>query len=166
MVSKQHIILGIDPGYDRLGWAIVRHEGAKTTIISSGCIRTQAQQHTYKRYEQILVELQRVLQQFKPQECGIENLFFEKNAKTAMRVSEARGLIIGLLLQHHVAVFDYTPLQIKAAVAGNGRASKQEVLRMLQLLTGHEKLPKLDDEVDAIAAAFCHAVSRSIRRIT
>ncbi|HKY73791.1 MAG TPA: crossover junction endodeoxyribonuclease RuvC [Patescibacteria group bacterium] len=165
MISKQHIILGIDPGYDRLGWAVVRHEGSKTVIVISGCIRTSSQDKTYKRYEHILVELQQILKQFKPQECGIENLFFEKNAKTAMRVSEARGLIIGSLLQHHVEVFDYTPLQIKAAVAGNGRASKQDVRHMLQLLTGHEKLPKLDDEVDAIATAFCHAVSRSIRRI-
>lgn len=158
-------ILGIDPGYDRLGWAVVQLAGGKTTLVASGCVQTSSKDTIYNRYRAIQQELEKVLATHHPQECGMENLFFANNAKTVMRVGEARGLVIACLLRHNVEVFDYTPLQIKSAITGNGRATKSEVHRMILRLTGREKLPKLDDEVDAIAAALCHSASRGIRRI-
>lgn len=159
-------LLGIDPGYDRVGWAILLPNPKKARIIASGCIETRKTDSLLQRYQQIDTELSARVKQYKPVECGIEKLFYEKNAKTAIQVSEARGIIISCLFRHKVAIFDYTPLQIKSAVAGNGRATKQEVKKMVQLLTTCEKLPKLDDEVDAIAAALCHSVSRSVRLLT
>lgn len=159
-------LLGIDPGYDRVGWAILVPNPKKAQIVASGCIETRKKDTIFQRYQQIDTELSAILKQHQPSECGIEKLFYEKNAKTAMQVSEARGIIISCLFRHNVEVFDYTPLQIKSAVTGNGHSNKQEVKKMVQLLTICEKLPKLDDEVDAIAAALCHSVSRSVRKLT
>jgi len=158
--------LGIDPGFDRIGWAILEPQPKKARIVASGCIQTDKTATLIKRYAHIDSELLRIIQSYKPSECGIEKLFYEKNAKTAMQVSEARGVILSCLFRNSVEVYDYTPLQIKSSVTGNGKATKQEVAKMVQLLTTCEKLPKLDDEVDAIAAALCHSVSRSLRKHT
>lgn len=163
MESLTHFpLLGIDPGYDRVGWCIL--DPSHSTIQSSGCIETDKQASIYERYQQIDTELAQVIKKFRPRECGLENLFFQNNAKTAMKVSEARGVILSCLFRNHVNIFEYTPMQIKAAVTGNGRAVKSEIQRMIKLLTKCEKLPKLDDEVDAIATALCHAASRGVNR--
>ena len=153
-------LLGIDPGYDRVGWCIL--DPSRSTIQSSGCIETDKKVSIYERYKQIDRELAQVIKKFHPTECGIENLFFQNNAKTAMRVSEARGVIFSCLFRNHVNIFEYTPMQIKSAVTGNGNAIKSEIQRMIKVLTKCEKLPKLDDEVDAIATALCHAASRGV----
>jgi crossover junction endodeoxyribonuclease RuvC len=156
-------LLGIDPGYDRMGWSVITQDGPRTALVASGCIQTSREQTQYERYVQLHTELTEILKKYAPVECGLENLFFQNNAKTAMKVSEARGVIITTLLLNNVKVFDYTPLQIKSALTGNGKASKLEVQKMVALLTKSEKLPKLDDEVDAIATALCHAACRPIR---
>ncbi len=157
-------ILGIDPGYDRVGWCIL--DPSHSPIYSSGCIETDKKTPIFVRYQQIDRELCAVIKKFRPTECGIENLFFQNNAKTAMKVSEARGVILSCLFRNNVDIFEYTPMQIKSAVTGNGHATKPELQRMIKLLTKCEKLPKLDDEVDAIATALCHAASRNVRRQT
>jgi len=157
-------ILGIDPGYDRVGWCIL--DSSHSTVHASGCIETNKKAPIYDRYQQIDRELLIVIKKFRPTECGIENLFFQNNAKTAMKVSEARGVILSCLFRNNVDIFEYTPMQIKSAVTGNGHATKPELQRMIKLLTKCEKLPKLDDEVDAIATALCHAASRNVRRQT
>ncbi len=154
------IILGIDPGYDRVGWCIL--DPSHSVIRASGCIETDKHASIYERYKQIDNEFVKVIKKFHPTECGVENLFFQNNAKTAMKVSEARGVILSCLFRNHVNIFEYTPMQIKVAVTGNGRATKSEIQRMIKLLTKCEKLPKLDDEVDAIATALCHAASRGV----
>jgi len=158
--------LGIDPGFDRVGWAILEPHPKKARIVASGCMLTDKTESLIKRYAHIDTELSHIIHTHQPTECGIEKLFYEKNAKTAMQVSEARGVILSCLFRNSVEVYDYTPLQIKSSVTGNGKATKQEVAKMVQLLTTCEKLPKLDDEVDAIAAALCHSVSRSLRKHT
>lgn len=154
-------ILGIDPGYDRVGWCVLEVGGAVQKILGSGCIRSESTA-IFDRYMNIFHTLVNIVKTHQPQECAIESVFFEKNAKTAMRVSEARGIIIASMLLNTVVVHEYTPLQIKAAVTGNGHATKPEVHRMVQLLTKLETMPKLDDEVDAIATALCHAASRRV----
>ncbi len=153
-------LLGIDPGYDRVGWCIL--DPSHSTILSSGCIETDKNASIYERYTQIDTELMKVIKKYRPTECGVENLFFQNNAKTAMKVSEARGVIFSCLFRNHVNIFEYTPMQIKSAVTGNGRATKSDIQRMIRVLTKCEKLPKLDDEVDAIATALCHAASRGV----
>jgi len=156
------IILGIDPGYDRVGWCVGKQEGQHFCIVESGCVETRKTDAIIQRFQQIDEELTQVIHRHKPTECGIESLFFENNAKTAMRVSEARGVIISCLFRNHVEVHELTPLQIKSALTGNGKATKQEVKKMVQLLTKCEILPKLDDEVDAIAAAIAHGARRKL----
>lgn len=155
-------LLGIDPGYDRVGWCML--DPSRSVVYSSGCIETDKRVSIYERYQQIDRELDQVIKKFRPTECGLENLFFQNNAKTAMKVSEARGVILSCLFRNHVEIFEYTPMQIKAAVTGNGLAAKSEIQRMVKVLTKCEKLPKLDDEVDAIATALCHAASRGVNR--
>lgn len=155
-------VLGIDPGYDRVGWCML--DPSHSTIQFSGCIETNNKASIYERYQQIDRELDQVIKKFHPTECGLENLFFQNNAKTAMKVSEARGVILSCLFRNHVEIFEYTPMQIKSAVTGNGHAVKSEIQRMIKVLTKCEKLPKLDDEVDAIATALCHAASRGVNR--
>lgn len=159
-------LLGIDPGYDRLGWCITQLSGQKTIIVTSGCIETDTSQNIYTRYLAIDTALSSIIKTYTPTECGIETLFFTKNEKTVMKVSEVRGVVMSCLLRNNVEIFDYTPMQIKSAITGNGRAGKPEVERMITLLTRCEKLPKLDDEVDAIATALCHGVSRALRAKT
>lgn len=155
-------VLGIDPGYDRVGWCIL--DPSHSTICASGCIETDKRAQIYERYKQIDRELAKVIKKFHPIECGIENLFFQNNAKTAMKVSEARGVILSCLFRNTVEIFEYTPMQIKSSITGNGHATKPDIQRMIKLLTKCEKLPKLDDEVDAIATALCHAASRGVNR--
>jgi len=154
------IILGIDPGYDRIGWCVGTQSGQNFSIIESGCIETNKKNDIIQRFQQIDKELSEVIHKHMPTECGIESLFFEKNVKTAMRVSEAKGVIISCLFRNQVQIHELTPLQIKSALTGNGRATKQEVQKMVMLLTKCETLPKLDDEVDAIAAAIAHSARR------
>jgi crossover junction endodeoxyribonuclease RuvC len=156
-------ILGIDPGYDRVGWAVLDTGHNTQTLLASGCIETPSRA-IFDRYSNIFHTLVNIVKEWQPAECGIESLFFERNVTTAIRVSEARGVVIAALLEHGVSIHEYTPLQIKAAVTGNGRATKPEVWRMVKLLTKLETMPKLDDEVDAIAAALCHAASRAVIR--
>ncbi|MBI5151828.1 MAG: crossover junction endodeoxyribonuclease RuvC [Candidatus Pacebacteria bacterium] len=160
---KNITLLGIDPGYDRLGWCVLHISGQKNQIIASGCIETNKSDTIFARYLAIDTELSTMIKTYHPTECGIETLFFTKNAKTVMKVSEVRGVVISCLLRRGIEVFDYTPMQIKSAITGNGRAGKPEVEQMITLLTRCEKLPKLDDEVDAIATALCHGVSRAVR---
>ena len=155
-------ILGIDPGYDRVGWCVLEQSSSAQTLVAHGCIETDKTQSIFPRFTSIFTTLVNIVKEHTPSECAIESLFFEKNVTTAMRVSEAKGLIIACMLQNHIQVAEYSPLQIKSAITGNGRATKDEVQRMVKLLTKLERMPKLDDEVDAIATALCHAASRRV----
>jgi crossover junction endodeoxyribonuclease RuvC len=151
-------ILGIDPGYDRLGIAIVEKLPAKKeVVIYSSCLQTSSKDTIYERFEQIGAEVGHVLEKHKPDALAIENLFITKNQKTAMRVSEARGIILYEAIRRSVPVFEYSPMQIKTAVTGDGTSDKSRIMKMVALLV---KLPAdreaLDDEYDAIAVALTH----------
>jgi len=176
-MSQVVTILGIDPGYGRMGWCVgqVGSENAvgKTSsgandlkFLGYDCIETAASLSIMERYQQIQLTLQEIIQKYHPQEAALESLFFHSNQKTVMRVSEARGLIIGALLNHHIACFEYTPLQIKQAVTGFGQAEKSAVERMLRLQFnfGHDKI--LDDTMDAIGVTMTHATSRKLSQLT
>lgn len=156
-------ILGIDPGYDRIGWCILEQEGSTQKICASGCIETNRQTEILSRFQEMQDALEDIVATYHPSACALENLFFEKNVKTAMRVSEARGIIIGVLLRHRVSIAEYTPLQIKSALTGNGSATKADIARMVALLTKDPKRKRLDDELDAIAAAMCHRYSHVMK---
>ena len=159
------VMLGIDPGYDRLGWAIAKIEGPQITPVEYGCIQTNKQEDIFLRYQQIIGELSEIIEKYKPTELAIENLYFSKNTKTALRVSESRGVVIALALQSKMAIFEYDPVTIKQAVTGFGKADKKAVEKMTLMQLGLVKKNKvIDDAIDALAVAVTHFASRNIRK--
>jgi crossover junction endodeoxyribonuclease RuvC len=162
--SQPITIIGIDPGYDRLGWCIGTLAAGVPHIKQFGIIQTSATQTLFERYLQLQKELEEIIHQFKPQEAAIESLFFFNNAKSAMKVAEARGIILACLLNQQVHVEEYTPLEMKQAVTGFGRADKKAVERMLRLQFHLTETKIMDDTMDAIGMMLAHAVSRELRR--
>lgn len=155
------IILGIDPGYDRLGIAVIEKpaKGAKgkETLLYSACFQTSAKDTIYTRLGQIGAEVSRVIEEFGPTALSIENLFITKNQKTAMRVSEARGIIIYEAQKHDLSIHEYTPMEIKVAVTGDGSSDKLRMIKMVGILIKIPEKKIIDDEYDAIAAALAHS---------
>ena len=162
------IILGIDPGYDRCGVSVLdASQGiGNEKLIFSNCIETSKQDDYYKRMEQVLDEIENVIQIYKPNILAIENLFFNKNQKTATKISEIRGAIIYLALKYKLQIKEFTPLQIKVATTGAGRADKQAVYEILPKIIKIDKKIELDDEFDAIACAItCSAHIKNTKEI-
>lgn len=160
---KTPVILGIDPGYDRVGWAVAQYNQQKKVVfLGYGCIQTSKKDSTAVRYLHIIQELRTLLEKHQPSEVALESVFFTKNQTTAMQVAEARGLIIGCCLNYTPHLFNYTPSQIKLAVTGNGTAAKPAVTKMVALQTGLSLTTVIDDAVDAMAVAITHLASRQI----
>ena len=159
MNQKNNIVLAIDPGFDRLGWAVGEVKNRKVTVIGYGCIQTDKKVELFKRYSQIIEDLGLIINSHHPQVLAIEELFFSKNTKTAMKVSEVRGVIIAQMLAANIVVFEYHPNTIKQAIAGDGHADKSAVDKMvrLQLKIGNEKI--IDDTIDALAILLTHTVT-------
>ncbi len=147
-------ILGIDPGYGRLGIAIVEKDGSRDHVLFSQCFETNQSHDFPARLGLIVQELRAVLATWQPDLCAIEKLYFQKNKKTAMRVSETRGAILALMAEYGVRISELSPQEIKIAVTGSGRASKGDIARFLPKLVVLPHLPKHDDEYDAIAAGI------------
>jgi crossover junction endodeoxyribonuclease RuvC len=162
-------IIGIDPGYDRVGWAVGDARLARVQPVEFGCIVTDRKAPLFARYQQIMSELEGILARLQPQEAAIETLFFSKNRTTAMDVSEARGVILSSLLGHQVECFEYSPVAIKQAVTGFGQADKKAVEKMVVMQLGLQmhmsQHRELDDTLDALAILLTHAVSRSTLRV-
>ncbi len=151
-------ILGIDPGYDRVGIAIIeKHQKGKELVIYSDCFQTSSKETIYKRLYSVGQEVSRVIDQYKPTFLAIENLFITKNQKTAMRVSEARGIIIYEALKRNIQVYEYSPMQIKMSITGDGTSDKGRIKKMLRFLVTIHKDNAVDDEFDAIAVALTHS---------
>lgn len=162
------IIIGIDPGYDRLGWAVAQKNASVWHIFDQGCIVTDRQQQIEARFQQILDNLSAIVKRYQPQEAAIETLFWFKNQSSAMKVSEARGLIIANLLDAGIKISQYTPLQIKQAITGYGRADKKAVEKMVRLelaIDQNEAKNIIDDTFDALALVICHQASRKLKKI-
>lgn len=157
-------ILGIDPGYAIVGYGVLEYDGSKFRVIEYGAITTEASMDMFDRFKSIYDDVNEVIDRTKPEFMAIEELFFNSNQKTAINVAQARGVIILAALNHGVRIFEYTPLQVKQAVAGYGRADKNQVQQMVRLLLGLDKVPKPDDTADAVAIAICHGHSYNPRR--
>ncbi len=155
MTNNPIIILGIDPGYDRVGWAVISRISNKTSYIASGLIQTQASDEIFNRYQQIWQQLTHIIDLYLPTTCHLESLFFARNQKTALRVSEARGLIIAKLITHQVEVKEFTPLRAKLAVTGYGKADKTAMAKMVSLQLELPNQVMKDDELDALALCLC-----------
>ena len=141
------------------GYSVIEYIGNKFKLLTSGAILTEAKQSFPLRLEKIYYDLTEIIEKYKPDAMSIEELFFNNNAKTAINVAQARGVILITARINNLEVYEYTPLQIKQAVTGYGRADKIQVQRMVKMILNTEKLPKLDDITDSMAIAICHAHS-------
>lgn len=148
-------IIGIDPGYDRLGIALIDGERGREFLVHSECFKTSAKEEFPDRLLSIISHVEKIIEKHKPKLFGIENLFLEKNQKTAMRVAEVRGALIYIATKYKIKIAEYTPLQVKSAIVGFGRGDKRQVQMMVrQLLKIPAQKKALDDEFDAIAIAL------------
>jgi crossover junction endodeoxyribonuclease RuvC len=157
-------VLAIDPGYERLGIAVLdKKEGAtKEVLLHSECFKTLSKEAHPVRLAQIQKRIEEVLKKYEPDDLSIETLFFNKNVKTALYVAEARGTIIATSKNFGLDIFEYSPQQIKSSVTGDGGSDKNALIKMIPLLIKLENEVKIDDEFDAIAAGICHISSKKI----
>lgn len=158
-------VLGIDPGTAIVGWAILDEIKGQVTAVAYGHITTSPKNTTAERLFEVVNDLREVIQKYKPDESAVEDLFFFKNVKTVMKVSQARGSILLTLEENCVSIFEYTPLQVKQALTGYGRAEKKQIQLMVKNILKLKEIPKPDDTADAIAIALCHINSRKMREI-
>ena len=158
-------IIGIDPGYAIMGWGILDLKGNKFSVVDYGSITTDAGVDVAKRLQHIYAELGAIIAKYEPVEAAIEELFFNNNAKTVILVGEARGIAALACANAGLEISEYTPLQIKQALVGYGRADKKQVQAMVKAILNLKEVPRPDDTADAVAAAICHGHSRGRRII-
>lgn len=153
------VILGIDPGYAIVGYGLIEYVGNRFRVFDYGSIQTKAGMPTNERLKIIYDSMTELIARHKPDAMAVEELFFNTNSKTAIVVAEARGIILLSAINAGIDIAEYTPLQVKQAVTGYGRADKNQVQQMTKALLGLDKVPKPDDTADALAIAICHAHS-------
>jgi crossover junction endodeoxyribonuclease RuvC len=153
------IILGIDPGIARVGWGVIEVQGSKILVKEYDCFETPKTDDEGKRLVAIHKFLEKLIKDFKPDVVAVEELYFTTNVKTAIRVAQARGVILLVAAQAGLEVYPYNPLSIKTAVTGYGKADKNQVMAMVKQILKLDKNPKLDDTADALAVALSHAFS-------
>lgn len=156
-------IIGIDPGYAIVGYGVIDYIGNKFKIVEYGAITTESNQNMNERFKSIHDDLNTIIERTNPEFLAIEELFFNSNQKTAINVAQARGVLLLSALNHGISIHEYTPLQVKQAVVGYGRAEKKQVQLLVKSILGLEKAPKPDDTADALAIAVCHAHSYNPR---
>ena len=150
-------VLGIDPGYAILGYGVVDAVGTKISAVDYGIIETQASEAFAARLEHLYTGVQVLLKRFQPDEAAFEELFFHRNTTTALSVGAGRGVALLAAQQCGIPLFEYTPMQIKLAVTGDGHADKKAVQLMMRMLLNLSSIPRPDDAADALAVAICHS---------
>lgn len=153
------IILGLDPGVAITGYGVISNEGNRFRVIECGAIITESELNLASRLLKINDSIFDIIKRLKPNVAAIEDVFFNKNIKTALTVGHGRGVAILAVAAQGLPIYEYTPLQIKQAVVGYGRADKRQIQQMVKRLLGLKNLPKPDDVADALAVAICHAHS-------
>lgn len=161
--GKTERVISIDCGTAITGWAIIDKKGNYLTHVASGAIQTSKNDDMSLRLKYIFEELEKLIQEYRPTTMAIEDLFYFKNQKTVITVSQARGVIILSGVVNQLGVYNYTPLQVKSAVTGYGRAEKNQVAFMVGKILKLKDVPKLDDITDAIAVGICHLNSNHVR---
>jgi len=154
MIHDSKIILGIDPGYGRVGYGIIHKNGSTLSYGVAGCIETPKTDSSGKRLNAIYKKVSSVIRQENPTALAIEQLFFAKNTKTALRVAETRGILLLLSEEYKMPVYEFTPLQVKVAVCGYGKADKAQVQDMVARILCMAQPPQPDDAADALAIAI------------
>ncbi|TYP73835.1 crossover junction endodeoxyribonuclease RuvC [Paenibacillus methanolicus] len=163
-------VLGIDPGIAIVGFGFIDKIGSKLVPVQYGCIQTEAHTPQETRLLQVYESACALMDKYKPDTVAVEKLFFNKNVTTAFSVGQARGVIILAAAQRGLSVSEYTPLQVKQAVVGYGKAEKRQVQEMVRMFLKLSQIPKPDDVADALAVAICHAhssvLSQKINEVT
>jgi len=153
------IVLGIDPGLATLGWGVIEAQPGRQKLVDYGCILTTPDQRLPERLKQIGEDMQALLQKYQPDEIAVEELFFAKNVTTAFTVGAARGVSIAACAAYTDQLYEYTPMQVKQAIVGWGKADKKQMQLMVKMLLHMEEIAKPDDAADAIAIALTHAAT-------
>ena len=151
------VVFGIDPGYAIVGWGAISFKSNTYKALGYGSVETQAHTDFNQRLEYIYDELYAILNRCRPDALAIERLYFQTNQKTAIKVAQARGVTLLAAQKLKIPIFEYTPLQVKTAVTGYGKAHKPQVMEMTRRLLKLPEMPKPDDTADALAIAICHA---------
>ncbi|MBO4322031.1 MAG: crossover junction endodeoxyribonuclease RuvC [Clostridia bacterium] len=157
------VILGIDPGLATVGWGVIKSEGSRLRPVAYGALTTEPGVPTERRLSLIFRDMGGLIERYSPDAVSVEELFFNTNITTGIRVAEARGVILLCAENYGVPVFEYTPLQAKQAVVGYGRAEKRQIISMVTRLLSLPEPPSPDDAADALAIAICHAHSGASR---
>lgn len=158
-------ILGIDPGMAIVGYSVVDYDDTSVCLLNSGSIKTSSKNTEPQRLLEIFEDITTIIETYKPDVASVEKLFFFKNQKTVMPVSQARGVIIMALERCGVPVYEYTPMEVKQVLTGYGRAEKKEVETMVKIALNRDELTKLDDTIDAMAIAICHSRCCDVRTL-
>lgn len=151
------VVLGIDPGYAIMGYGVVENRGTSLRAVDFGVIETTADMPFPERLERLYAGTRQLVAKFRPAHVAFEELFFYRNVTTAIQVGAGRGVALLAAQQSGLPLYEYTPMQIKLAVTGNGHADKKQVQHMVRALVGLSCIPKPDDAADALAVAICHA---------
>ncbi len=157
-------ILGIDPGFGIIGFGVIDKENSGLSVIDYGVITTPKEMPFNERLRVIYDSMNALLDRYKPDEVSIEELYFNKNITTGIKVAEARGIILLTFQQHKLPIFEYTPQDIKLALTGQGRATKHQMQFMVKTLLRLTKIPRPDDAADAVAVALCHSQTNQMMR--
>lgn len=159
------LTLGIDPGMAATGFGLVKQEGDRLQLVNCGCIVTAANEPSQKRLVKIYNDMKKLISDYNPDVVAVERLYFGENSKTAMLVGQARGIILLAAAERKVPVTEYTPLEVKIAITGYGKADKKQIQQMVKNLLGLSDLPRPDDAADALAVAICHLHSYKLSRV-
>lgn len=158
-------VIGIDPGTAITGWGVIEGEGQNLVMVAGGAITTTAGTPLPRRLQIIYQELTQIIGQWQPETAAIEELFFGKNAKTALVVGHGRGAAMLALANADLPITEYKPLEVKQAITGYGGAGKQQIQQMVKLLLGLDEAPRPDDIADALAVAICHLHSARLKML-
>ncbi len=150
-------ILGIDPGFGIIGYGLIEVQNKAESFVDCGIIKTDSKRPLSERLLEIYEGIRKLIDSLKPDEVAIEELYFFRNVTTAIFVGEARGVIILAFEQKKIPIYEYTPMEVKMAVTGYGKATKRQVQEMVRIMMKMENIPRPDDAADALAIALCHA---------
>ncbi len=156
-------ILGIDPGFASMGYGVIQYRNNKVEILEYGVIKTTPDQVFEKRLLYNFLGLEEVLEKYQPDHAAMEQVFYNTNQKTVINVCQARGVAVLAIARQDLPFYEYTPLQIKQAICGYGRADKNQVQQMVKVIGNLKDIPKPDDAADALAVAICHAHSYKMK---
>jgi crossover junction endodeoxyribonuclease RuvC len=163
MNKDENLVLGVDPGTAITGYGLVWGEGDDLRLMDYGAITTPSDKPLPQRLQEIYRQLTALIQERRPAAAAVEKLFFSRNVRTALSVGQARGVALLAIANADLVVHEYTPLEVKQAVVGYGRATKEQVQEMVKMLLGLDSVPQPDDAADAIAVAICHIHSARMR---